>query len=64
MKRLDERLASKVSAVLRRDDFDVERPQHGAFFRGKALVQRFIDWCAQLECGIDLITPTFKVPSY
>lgn len=45
-------------------DIEIIAPQHGAYFRGKALVQRFIDWCAQLECGIDLITPTFKVPSY
>ncbi|MGD0641149.1 MAG: MBL fold metallo-hydrolase [Roseiarcus sp.] len=45
-------------------DIEIIAPQHGAYFQGKALVQRFIDWCAQLDCGIDLITQTFKVPSY
>ena len=23
---------------------------------------KFIDWCADLECGVDLITPKFKIP--
>jgi flavorubredoxin len=43
-------------------DIDIIAPQHGAFFPGKELVHRFIDWCATLECGVDLITPLFKVP--
>jgi flavorubredoxin len=43
-------------------DIDIIAPQHGAFFVGKEMVHRFIDWCANLECGVDLITPIFKVP--
>ncbi len=45
-------------------DLDIEMvaPQHGALFRGKEMVKKFIDWCADLECGVDLITPTFKIP--
>lgn len=43
-------------------DIDIIAPQHGAFFAGKEMVHRFIDWCANLECGVDLITPLFKVP--
>jgi flavorubredoxin len=35
---------------------DIERivPQHGAMFEGKAMVNQFIDWVAQLKCGVDL----------
>ena len=43
-------------------DIDIIAPQHGAFYVGKEMVHRFIDWCANLECGVDLITPMFKVP--
>jgi len=43
-------------------DIEIIAPQHGAFFAGKEMVRRFIDWCANLECGVDLITPLFKVP--
>ncbi len=31
-------------------------PQHGRPFRGKKMVHQFLDWIAQLECGIDLMT--------
>ncbi len=46
-------------------DLDVEiiAPQHGALYRGKDLVRRFIDWCSELECGVDLITDKFKAPA-
>ncbi len=44
-------------------DIEVIAPQHGAYFRGKELTSRFIDWCADLECGIDLITSVFRIPS-
>jgi flavorubredoxin len=44
-------------------DIDIIAPQHGAFFKGKAMVTKFIDWCADLECGVDLITPVYKVPA-
>ncbi|MBK7861252.1 MAG: MBL fold metallo-hydrolase [Archangiaceae bacterium] len=36
-------------------DIEVIAPQHGALFRGKPMVKRFIEWCAALECGSDLI---------
>lgn len=44
-------------------DIEIIAPQHGAHFRGKEMVTRFIDWCANLDCGVDLITPLFKVPA-
>ncbi len=43
-------------------DIETIAPQHGAMFRGKEMVRRFIDWCAGLDCGVDLIAPLFKVP--
>lgn len=43
-------------------DIEIIAPQHGALFQGKEMVTRFVDWCANLDCGIDLITPFFKVP--
>lgn len=43
-------------------DIEIIAPQHGAMFEGKALVERFIEWCAQLECGVDLIVGTYKLP--
>jgi len=44
-------------------DIELIAPQHGAFFKGKEMVQKFIDWCADLECGVDLICPLFKIPA-
>jgi flavorubredoxin len=44
-------------------DIEIIAPQHGAYFAGKEMVNQFIDWCANLECGVDLITPLFKVPA-
>jgi flavorubredoxin len=37
-------------------------PQHGAFYRGPALVSRFIEWCENLECGSDLLR-VLRVPT-
>ncbi len=36
---------------------DIERivPQHGALFEGKRMSARFIQWVANLECGVDLL---------
>jgi flavorubredoxin len=36
-------------------DIDVIAPQHGALFRGRAMVERFIAWCEGLQCGLDLV---------
>ncbi len=58
------RVVMRAWARMVRDlDIEIIAPQHGAFFRGKDMVKKFIDWCADLECGVDLITPTFRVPS-
>jgi len=44
-------------------DIEVIAPQHGAVFRGKEMVTRFLDWCGNLECGIDVMQSIFKLPS-
>lgn len=45
-------------------DLDVEiiAPQHGAYFRGKPMVNRFLDWVEGLRCGADLIGDRFRLP--
>jgi flavorubredoxin len=38
-------------------------PQHGRIFEGTEVVREFLDWFAELECGIDLVTPAlYKQP--
>ena len=44
-------------------DIDIIAPQHGAIFRGKEMVTRFIDWCEGLSCGIDLMADLYRLPS-
>lgn len=49
--------------MVRTLDINIIAPQHGAVFRGEEMVNRFIDWCAELQCGIDIMGDYFKVPS-
>jgi flavorubredoxin len=44
-------------------DIEIIAPQHGAYFQGKEMVNHFIKWCSTLQCGIDLIIPTFRIPT-
>ena len=48
--------------MVRNLDIEIIAPQHGALFRGKPMVQKFIDWCASLECGVDLMEHVYKAP--
>ncbi|MFO0554105.1 MAG: MBL fold metallo-hydrolase [Polyangiaceae bacterium] len=48
--------------MVRTLDVQIIAPQHGALFRGKEMVERFLGWCEGLQCGLDLM-PVFKVPS-
>lgn len=45
-------------------DLDIETiaPQHGAIFRGRDLVLRFLDWCEGLECGVDVMGDVYRLP--
>lgn len=44
-------------------DVEIIAPQHGALFVGRDLVKQFVDWCANLRCGIDLATDVYRVPT-
>jgi flavorubredoxin len=57
------RVMKAWAEMVRQLDIEIIAPQHGAYFKGKTMVRQFIDWCAELECGVDLITPLFKVPA-
>ena len=48
--------------MVRELDIETIAPQHGALFKGKEMSNRFIDWVEGLECGIDLIAPTYRIP--
>lgn len=50
------------AAMARELDPDLIAPQHGAFFRGRDMVKRFIDWAGSLECGVDLMPSPYRVP--
>jgi len=47
--------------LVRKLEIDIIAPQHGAYFRGP-LVQRFLSWCENLQCGLDLLDPVFQLP--
>ena len=50
------------AAIARSLEIEIIAPQHGAIFKGKEIVSRFIDWCEGLECGVDKITKIYNVP--
>ncbi len=50
------------AAMVRDLDIETIAPQHGALFKGREMVAKFIDWCENLECGVDLLPESFKVP--
>ncbi|MDX9724069.1 MAG: MBL fold metallo-hydrolase [Myxococcota bacterium] len=49
--------------MVRTLDLELIAPQHGALFRGRDMVQRFLSWCEGLACGIDLMLDTYQVPA-
>ncbi|MFN3787489.1 MAG: MBL fold metallo-hydrolase, partial [Sulfurihydrogenibium azorense] len=38
-------------------------PQHGAIFKGKDMVNKFINWVETLETGIDIMDDVYKIPT-
>ena len=42
--------------MVRNLDLEWIIPQHGRAFKGKEMVERFLAWFENLECGLDLIT--------
>ncbi len=50
--------------MVRQLDIEIIAPQHGAVFKGKEMVNRFIDWIENLECGVDLMSEeNYTLPS-
>lgn len=49
--------------MVRELDVEIIAPQHGALFRGKPMVSRFVAWCEGLECGMDVLEHVFRIPS-
>lgn len=49
--------------MVRKLDIEMIVPQHGQRFVGRRMVDRFIDWFADLECGVDLLGQNdFRIP--
>ncbi|TNE88076.1 MAG: MBL fold metallo-hydrolase [Deltaproteobacteria bacterium] len=48
--------------MVRQLDIETIAPQHGAMFRGKEMCNRFLDWCEQLQCGIDVMEDVYALP--
>jgi flavorubredoxin len=42
--------------MVRQMDVEAIVPQHGRMFKGKKMVNEFLNWIEQLPCGIDLMT--------
>ena len=42
--------------MVRKLDIETIAPQHGAVFQGKEMVEKFINWIENLECGVDLLS--------
>ena len=43
-------------------DIEIIAPQHGAIFRGKEMVNQFIDWVEGLEVGAEVMQEIYKLP--
>ena len=50
------------ATAVRQLDLDMIVPQHGRPFKGQAMINRFLDWVADLQCGLDLMTEESYLP--
>ena len=49
--------------MIRNLDIEWIIPQHGRSFKGKAMIEQFLKWVEELQCGIDLVTQkTYQIP--
>ncbi len=55
-------MMSAWAKMVRGLDIEIIAPQHGAWMRGKEVVNQFIDWCDDFECGIDLYASKMVLP--
>lgn len=44
------------ASMVRTMDVEMIVPQHGRPIQGKVMINRFLDWVSDLDCGIDLLT--------
>lgn len=44
-------------------EIEIIAPRYGAMYSGKEVVRGFVNWCAELQCGVDVIAPLFKPPA-
>jgi len=69
MKGFHERYMSSTTALhawvemVRGLDVQTIAPQHGAMFQGEEMVGRFLDFMAELRCGVDANPDMFKLPA-
>jgi Uncharacterized flavoproteins len=50
--------------MVRQLDIEMIVPQHGAIFKGKEMVERFINWVENLQVGVDLLTQeNYRIPN-
>ena len=49
--------------MVRQLDIEIIAPQHGAFLKGKAICQRFLDYLEELPCGVDVMDDVFQIPT-
>ena len=49
--------------MVRELDIETIAPQHGAIFKGKDIVNKFLDWLEDLQSGIDIMEEKFKIPT-
>ena len=48
--------------LVRTLDIEVIAPQHGALFRGREMVTKFLSWCETLRCGVDRLPLSYELP--
>ncbi|MFO0616359.1 MAG: MBL fold metallo-hydrolase [Polyangiaceae bacterium] len=49
--------------MVRQLPIEIIAPQHGALFRGKEMVDRFIGWCEGMQCGLDVMGDGYRIPA-
>ena len=49
------KVARLWAEMVRKMDVEWIVPQHGPSFKGRKMVERFLDWISQLPCGVDLM---------
>jgi flavorubredoxin len=58
-----QRVGAAWAKNVRTLDIEIVAPQHGPAFKGKELVNKFIDWVESEPCGVDFIDDLYKMPT-